>query len=479
MSTNTIFGTGNIIEPIVTNSLAEGQNNRINEGNVNHIGGFNNIIEKGDYINIIGVNNKNLSGNANNLEGLNNQCEGDVNHCGGIQNFVSGQGNLCYGAFNEIKDNDNTNITLSYNSIKGLRNKIGVGQNIHITGINNNVPQAILTTVEGEANKVDRGVVTHVEGRRNLIERPVGTTLQIIHLEGQDNKIIFNGDHREGSNMTGQKGYFLFDENKSFPEDTYNYSNQLAGGGGPLISSFPGEGISMIDRTIVNGIYPLGKCQSYLNTADGLSYSIMMKGDSSLKNGTFVTLDHKDCCKCNKKSNERILTVAKNNKEVIGVITKSSGFIVNAGQFAASERIQYDEYHTPIIKLNIATLDNLTNEDAIKLETIKFEHEEIKEIEIKECIVKESNIKIGELLSPAFLTVPINDVDRSVPFIPFDERPNYYQVALLGSVIVNANFRKRDRHHLKCDVKDGIAVPGTKYFIIKFIDKTHLQILLK
>jgi len=69
----------------------------------------------------------------------------------------------------------------------------------------------------------------------------------------------------------------------------------------------------------------------------------------------------------------------------------------------------------------------------------------------------------------------MDNIDRSIPFTPFNERPNYYEVALLGSVIVNANFRKRDRHHLKCDVKDGIAIPGSKYWIIKFIDKHHLE----
>lgn len=196
-----------------------------------------------------------------------------------------------------------------------------------------------------------------------------------------------------------------------------------------------------------------------------------MKGNESLKIGTFVTLRHKDCCKC-KKSNERILVEAKNNNEVIGVITKSSGFITNAGQFPASERIEYDEYHTPVIKENIATADNN------HIENIKFNHEGI-EIEIKECVNQGLSVKKGELLSPAFLTVPISDIDRSIPFVPFDERSNYYQVALLGSVIVNANFRKRDRYHLKCDVKDGIAIPGSKYLIIKFIDKTHLEILLK
>ena len=477
MSTNTIFGSGNVIEPIVTNSLAEGQNNRINEGNANHVGGLENIIEKGDGGNVVGSRNQILSGFRNNLEGSTNKGEGNFNHGGGAQNFISGDVNICYGGQNQIKADENTNFVLSFNSVKGIRNKIGTGtQNVDVKGLNNEVNMSILTSVEGLSNNVNRSSLVHVEGARNLVEtKNENVSLGFIHVEGRNNKVKFE-ENREGSHMTGQRGYFLFDENKSFPEDTYNYSNQLAGGGGPLVSSFLGEGISMIDRTIINGIYPLGKHQSYLNTSDGLSYSIMMKGNNSLENGTFVTLSH--CCKC-KKSNERILVEAKNNDEVIGVITKSSGFIANAGQFPASERIDYDEYHTPVIKLNIATLDNLTDEDTTKIETIKLEHEDEKEIEIKECIAKELSVKEGELLSPAFLTVPINDVDRSIPFIPFNERPNYYEVALLGSVIVNANFKKCDRHHLKCDVKNGIAVPGSKYWIIKFIDKQHLQILLK
>ena len=479
MSTNTTFGTNNIISPDATNSLAEGQNNQINGGNANHVGGLNNIIEKGDRGNVVGSRNQILSGFSNNLEGSNNISEGNFNHCGGGQNFISGNLNICYGGQNEIKDNENTNYVLSFNSVKGIRNKIGTGtQNIDVKGLGNEVNMSILTTVEGQRNKVNKSSIVHVEGGGNLVEtKNDNVSLGFMHVEGKNNKVKIE-ENREGSHMTGQRGYFLFDENKSFPEDTYNYSNQLAGGGGPLTSSFLGEGISVIDRTIINGIYPIGKRQSYLNTSDGLSYSIMMKGDASLKTGTFVTLSHKDCCKC-KKSNERVLVEAKNNDEVIGVITKSSGFIANAGQFPASERVDYDEYHYPVIKFNISTADNLTDNNATKIETIKLDHEDSKEIEIKEWRVKEVGIKEGELLSPAFLTVPITDVDRSIPFTPFDERPNYYEVALLGSVIVNANFRNRDRYHLKCDVKDGIAVPGSKYWIIKFIDKTHLEILLK
>ena len=200
-----------------------------------------------------------------------------------------------------------------------------------------------------------------------------------------------------------------------------------------------------------------------------------LNDSNKLKTGTFVTLQHDKCNKCdktNKTSDERVLVPARNNDEVIGVITQAAGFIANAGQFAASERIEYDEYHYPVIKLNITTTENLQLLNTMKIQ-MKME------LNSEESEIRESEVKVGELLSPAFLTVPLSDVDRLAPFVPFNERPNYYQVALLGTVIVNANFKKCDRHHLKCDVKDGIAVPGSKFFIVRFIDKSHLEILLK
>jgi len=453
MSTNTIFGTGNIISPDATNSLAAGKNNTIENGDANMcLGGLNTI-----------------------KDGIRNTCLGSRNLIDVKNTKFSGFGNQCNGQFNRIFSITNDPINLG-NEVRGIGNTILDGQAMDVSGFANTVTKGFNSNIEGNSNSLVSGALVHIEGLFNRVEgnlkNEIFNDIEQIHVEGEDNKVIFVGDGRSGVNMTGQSGYFLFDKNKIRAEDTYNYSNQLSGGGGPTDSSYLGEGISMIDRTIINGIYPLGKHQSYLNTSDGLNYSIMMKSDYYLDNGTFVTLYQNKCnkCKrpCNKKSLDRGLVAAKNNDEVIGVITESSGFIANAGQFAASERIEYDQHHTPIIKLNIATADNLKQENILKMG-----------IEIENNILDQQDIKEGELLSPAFLTVPINDVDRSVPFIPFNERPNYYQVALLGSVIVNANFRKRDRHHLRCDVKNGFAVPGTKYWIIKFIDKKHLEILLK
>jgi hypothetical protein len=448
---NTTFGTNNIILPVVTNSLAAGEGNTIEKGNAHICLGQSNQIK----------------------DGISNICLGSRHTIDVTTTPFSGFENQCNGRANSIYSINNNPTSLG-NQVGGIGNTILDGQAMNMNGFRNTTTKGAQSNIEGNTNRLNSGILVHMEGFFNTVEgnpqNLITEDISIIHVEGFGNKVIFVGDGRSGVNMTGRRGYFLFDKNKPNAEDTYNYSNQLAGGGGPEQSLYHGEGISMIDRTIINGIYPIGKHQSYLNTSDGMNYSMMMKGEEGLKNGTFITLHNKKCNKCDKychkTSNERILAVAKNNDEVIGVISESSGFIANAGQFPASERIEYDEYHKPIIKLNTLT-QNPQVQNFIEME---------EEFNISQ---KESNISQETILSPAFLTVPLENIDRSKFFIPFNERPNYYQVALLGSVIVNAKFKKRDRYHLKCDVKNGVAVPGTKYWIIKFIDKYHLEILLK
>jgi len=227
-------------------------------------------------------------------------------------------------------------------------------------------------------------------------------------------------------NQVGQhiKGY----QSKSCFEDTYNYSIHH----GQVPSIYPGECISIIDRTLVNGVYPLGQHQAYRNTSDGISYSVMLKGEKDLQEGTFVTFDKL-------RHNERLIGNAKNDDDVIGVITKSSGFIANAGQFPASTRIIYDKFHSPIIKHN--------------------EHSD------------------NDLVFPSTITVLKDGVDRSSPYVPYTERQNYYQVVLCGLVVVRTYCANRLGD--KCGVDNGMAVSGNKYWIVKIIDNTHIMILLK
>ena len=395
-----------------------------------------------------------------------------------MSNTTHGTGNAIDSQVDDSIAAGNTNKIFKgdTNFIFGESNFLYDGQLMNVFGSYNVITDGRACNIEGVNHKIHSGRGIHVEGSSNTIGNiSEPNSLAWGHVQGAGNKLIFNkpGDGRFGADMKGVGGYFKFDPNKTAGTDTYNYSSQLAGGTNqqPL---YYGEGISMIDRTILNGIYPLGKHQSYLNTSDGLNYSIMMKSESPIPIGSFVSLSKRKCYKCHKNTNqhiERSLILAKNNCEVIGVVTKSSGFIANAGQFAASERIEYDIYHSPIIKLN------------------DIEEEEEEEVEEEEELTGREKLRYGFLKSikkinnkfykPMLLTKTKNEFDRSTPFIPYDERPNYYEVAMMGLVVVNANFKKSDSNCNMCDVEDGIAVPGNKYHIVKFIDENHLMIIMK
>jgi len=392
--------------------------------------GINNVIEGASIACFaIGTDNKIIDSDSCYVEGKENIVgtsanDGRSNHCEGQSNIItSGENNHCEGVVNAIS-----------------------GDNNHAEGLQQ--------TVANYQNHAE-GAGHHVYGFQS-------------HVEGYGNK---TSENRAGQSLSGYRGVFLTEENKSFGTDNYNYSNQLAGGAdAPNNNSiYPGEGIGVIDKIILNGRYPIGQHQSYLNTSDGLSYSIMLKGEAGLKQGTFVTFSS---CK------EKMLTKADCGDNIVGVITKTSGFIANAGQFAASERIEYDQYHNPVVFNNCVTSE--------KLESLTF----------KNCAPSEDNIKLLEkskenpgilpcpegkhLAFPAFQTIPKGDVteeQRASPFVPYTQRDEYYQVALLGLVVVRVNSKGHISH--MCDVKCGKAVDGDKYWVVKRIDKRHALILLK
>lgn len=270
--------------------------------------------------------------------------------------------------------------------------------------------------------------------------------------------------------MSGYRGVFFTEENKSFAADNYNYSRQLGGGAdAPNDPLYPGEGISIVDKTILNGRYPIGQHQSYLNTSDGLSYSIMLKGEDGLKQGTFVTFS-KDPCK------EKLLIKAHRGDNIVGVITKTSGFIANAGQFPASERIEYDKYHNPLVFNNC--VPNATSDLSSLKKSVKIAPSEHIPAKINAGEEVKNTCPEGQHLAfPAFQTVPRQDINREVPFVPYTQRDNYYQVGLLGLVVVRVD--PRSQLFNMCDVECGKAVEGNKYWVLERIDCRHALILLK
>lgn len=333
------------------------------------------------------------------------------------------------------------------NQTFGTGNTIVAGTNNFITGENN-------TIQNGNANTIMAISSTIVDGNGNWvggIGNTTGAGCFFAHVSGSNNgpvlgfesNVVGDGNrtnaNRAGQNISGFAGNFLVNNSVSFAEGHYNYSNQLAGG----IENeniYSGDGISVVDQTILNGVYPIGKHKTYQNTSDGLSYSIMLKGYTGLQVGTFVAFD------CPTKYSERMIKKAKYSDTVIGVITTTAGMIVNAGEFAASERIQTDVYQAPIVHTNTVMNARLT------------EH-------------------LDEEVYPAFQTILKTGINRATPYVPYNLRSTYYTVAMMGLVVVNT----KRKYHLKdmCDVKNGQAVPGDKYYIVQVIDDTHVKILLK
>jgi hypothetical protein len=390
----------------------------------NNIFGCQNTIDQLSVISSVaeGYDNSIMTGLANHVEGLNNIITGTTGVTGfngSSNNHVEGQGNIINSIGNKGVDSTTGNIVESQNChVEGLTSVVGGYQN-HVEGCDHRV----------------NGFESHVVGCGN-----------------------FTDGSRAGQNQSGFGGYFLYDKSKTFGADIYNYSNQLGGGlDGPGTSQYPGEGISMIDKTLLNGIYPISQHQAYRNTSDGLSYSIMLKGPAGLKTGTFVTFD--ECM-----DEERLIKPANTCDDIIGVITKSSGFIANAGQFPASTRIKYDAYQEPIVYVNYATSTNVSSSI-----TSTFNHH----FSIRE----DDQLPQKRILFPGFQTVLEENVDRAEPFVPFTEREEYYQVALSGLVVVNVYHKRKVDY--KCDVKCGQAIKGETYWVVKIIDNDHILILLK
>jgi hypothetical protein len=392
----------------------------------NQIFGLNNTITNSVACFAIGSNNAIVNGNSSSVDGSYNLVTGTNNHCDGIGNKVSGEENTCQGSIGAVTGFNNT----------------CEGQQSHVTDFQNRA---------AGANHMVNGFQSTASG--------YGST---------------TATNTAGQNISGYKGIFL-SNNSNFQTNPYNYSNQFAGGADAANndSQYSGEGIGMIDHTILSGRYPIAQHQSYLNTSDGLSYSIMLKGEPGLKQGTFVTFS--PCI----KHKERLITKAPCTNDVIGVITLTSGFIANAGQFAASERIQYDQFHNPIIFYNCTkpptneiSSANITSGVTGPIAGPSQQNENLE--------INTNKTGCGAGLVPVFpykQSVPNPFVDRQAPFIPYTERDNYYQVALAGLVVVKA--KRHAKIGNKCGVRKGYAVDGDQYWVVNYIDDQHLMILLK
>lgn len=364
-----------------------------------------------------------------------------------MSNTTFGTGNVINVAATNSIAGGNTNTILAGDSnfVMGHTLTIEAGDNNTAFGIGNTITGGVNNFVTGSNNGPVTGFQSFVAGDGNQ------TTAS-----------------RAGQFITGFDGIFMYNTATAFATDTFNYSNQLAGGNDATPSLYPGEGISQFEKTIANGIYPLGQQSAYVNTGDGLNYAIMLQGKLGLKVGTFVTIT------CKKSGSQRLIGKAACTQDVIGVINGGNGaFVANAGQFPASERIQYDIFKDPKININAPGFTSNFNFNA-QVTSGTGSAGPVDQI-LPQIIypVIPSGVSVS---FPGYLTALRPSVDRAVPFVPYDQRSTYYQIALKGLVVVRAACDCKQA--LKCDVECGKAVPGTTYFIIQYIDKHHLLILL-
>lgn len=592
---NADFGCDNLIDASSFNNVLEGRENTITSTTGSHIEGYQNVTSLSDFIHVEGEISTILLSSSVHTEGISNvtalgtgtHVEGYqgvmyntmYSHAEGMSNSMNFYPVLVNGIVTAVADHIEGENNYIFNSeashVEGISNFINIqisggsggtatilgtgGDGNHIEGFSNTVSNSDLNHVEGISNQV-----VGTGGAQNNHIEGIGITAQHSfnsHAEGCNHLVQGFETHsqgcanttsnvREGQSISGFAGHFLYNQSLRVGADTYNYSNQFAGG--IESTAFPGEGICMVDRTLINGIYPIGTHQSYRNTSDGLSYSIMLKGKCGLKPGTFVTFRTNELC----IGDERLITVAKSTADAIGVITKSAGFIANAGQFPATERIQYDDFDYPVIQYNwlcpstkstkkeklepmicmggspcdkrtLSDSDHLESvehrtpssdtrkeqliEEIIKtlskhnlqphispcpatLDTYKARKQNLlfesqvtgsesrvtgstyKQCESKTCTLTPNPPAPGCVPNFPFReTILLDGVDRTVPYIPYDERNScnaqfteqyeYYTVALHGIVTVRLDSKCPPK--VKCDVVDGKAVAGNTYWVLK------------
>ena len=126
------------------------------------------------------------------------------------------------------------------NEVREIGNTILDGQDIDMTDFVNRVTKGFNSNMLVSGAQVHlEGGFNKVKGNLNLPPDGIFDDIELIHVEGQNNKVIFSGDGRSGQNnkvifsgdgrsgvnMTGQSSHFLFDKDKTRAEDTYNYSN--------------------------------------------------------------------------------------------------------------------------------------------------------------------------------------------------------------------------------------------------------------
>jgi trimeric autotransporter adhesin len=362
---------------------------------------------------------------------------------------------------------------------------------------------------------VASGPNSHAEGNtcvalgQNSHSQGFGCTASafVSHAEGNSTISDIEGVHIMGTfgrAATGIVGVTGTGENGGI------YSWQLAGGSAPPVNS--GDGISAIIRTATFGTpQPIGEMITNYFTAANADYGEYFEWkDGNINNedriGYFVQL-----------VNDKI-EIADNPENAIGITSDTSNIKGNGSELGWHKTNQTDEFGRIKTKLSYKiSMDPILKNFGLEYTSSAEDKEQIIEdiIEGNRCNIlakylHEHHIEKQESLAmdapteadacetalkeleeqiindlkqqlqnvyPMKTTCVCDEYDPNKPYIPRSLRKEWIVVGLLGQIHVRDDGTCIPGQ--KCDCKNGIAVPGNKYFVLSRTHPNVIRILFK
>nr|WIL03279.1 collagen triple helix repeat protein [Cedratvirus borely] len=277
-----------------------------------------------------------------------------------------------------------------------------------------------------------------------------------------------------GSTLLGTSG-------KSLP---FPYSLQLCGGIGTE------GGVGAVLKTDKRGRFPegVGIADSWFSSATGYGEWFEKAEGVDIPLGMFVTLE------------KGKIVPAKQGK-AIGVTVPRLAMVGNSAELywhSSAKKDEFDSYNTVFaypdleqLFLELGLVIDVFEPLSQISSSARFQAKENYPNLSKE--EKEAHAKIlslDDVGEYAYLdaldkkirsslrkevTVPSSEFDARKKYVPRSKRPEWVRVCLKGRVRVRSEGCTEGD---KCDVKDGIAVPGEKYFVLENVNDSVSVILL-
>lgn len=258
----------------------------------------------------------------------------------------------------------------------------------------------------------------------------------------------------------------------------------LAGGYSLIKKEEHESGISVKLGTEIPGRFPIGYADTNTWRSPTTGYAEYFEWDDlNLSNanriGTFVSL-----------TQDKIV-IAANSENTIGVVVSDSAFVGNSAerhwfgvnQKEVSGKIKNEYQYGP------ALLELMNRFEIKMIRSLERVFEVIEDGKLKETLLKlkyssnDPNFSIERFkqalteAKPILLVETAPKYDSSRKYTPRSERPEWDLVRLIGRV------RVRDSGYCQvgesCDCENGVAIPGTRWYILARHSPNVIEILLR